>query len=501
MQTSIYAKFLGKSLPLEQAKLAMTDSWRGLGAFTVADLPNGFYYIRCESQEMQCRLLWDGPWTVAGRILQLAPWSESFQPAFEKLSIAVVWIQIYHLPIELWEGDILETVASQFGKLLKVDEHTLDRTRAKFARVCVELDLSKPLQQGTWVKYGEFSVFVLVLYEKLPVFCFKCGLVGHGEANCPTHSNRPQNEPHVPSGGSPELVREDIGMQVDDADDGLDGIAVDVPSFLPPEDDSKFGPWLKPSGRRSSNRGRATGRGGGRGGGSRASGNRNPNPNHTVGDDEQIVDKCPPSLHNDLHVASSSHAIASRGGHSVRGGLSRHFSKALVPSTRNPEGIGTIKPYYLANVSPPPERMPPILSSDPLDLDIQSDTAPSSSIPQNLGSLDKGPLISPPPKLLISNSEPLLITSNQNLDPNNDPISSDRHLGIVGKVVEAITHLENNEEEMEELSSDDSASPLEPDDDMTLLHYQKDIKLEAIARREPSKNATKKKKGRNSLLP
>lgn len=49
MQTSIYAKFLGKSLSLEQAKLAMEDAWRGLGNFSVADLPNGFYFIRCET--------------------------------------------------------------------------------------------------------------------------------------------------------------------------------------------------------------------------------------------------------------------------------------------------------------------------------------------------------------------------------------------------------------------------------------------------------------------
>lgn len=69
MHSSPYAKFLGKVLPLDQAKLALADAWRGMGAFTIADLLNGFYYIRCENQEMQNRLLWDGPWTVAGRIL------------------------------------------------------------------------------------------------------------------------------------------------------------------------------------------------------------------------------------------------------------------------------------------------------------------------------------------------------------------------------------------------------------------------------------------------
>lgn len=75
MQTSLYAKFLGKALPLDQAKLALADAWRGLGAFTVAGLLNDFYYINCESSDMHEHLLWDGPRSVAGYILQLSPWS------------------------------------------------------------------------------------------------------------------------------------------------------------------------------------------------------------------------------------------------------------------------------------------------------------------------------------------------------------------------------------------------------------------------------------------
>lgn len=165
MQSSLYAKFLGKALSLDQAKLALAEAWRGLGDFTIADLPNGFYYIRCENQAMQSKLLCESPWRVAACILQLAPWRESFQPALEKLSSAIVWIQIFRLPMELWEGEILEMVASQFGRVLKVDEHTIDRSRAKFARVCVELDLNNPLLQGTWVKYGTS--------QSLSLFCMK----------------------------------------------------------------------------------------------------------------------------------------------------------------------------------------------------------------------------------------------------------------------------------------------------------------------------------------
>lgn len=95
-----------------------------------------------------------------------------------------MWIQIYHLPIELWSAEILEQVTSQFGRVLKVDDHTINHSRPKFAHIRVELDLEQLLQPGTWVKYGGFSNFVLVLYEKIPIFCYRCGKIRHDKAHC-----------------------------------------------------------------------------------------------------------------------------------------------------------------------------------------------------------------------------------------------------------------------------------------------------------------------------
>lgn len=145
MQYALYAKFLGKSLPLDQAKQALAEAWHNLGTFSITDLPNGFYFIRCDSLEMQAKLLWKGPWTVEWRILQISEWRESFQLAFKKLSFVAVWIQSHHVPMELWNGDVLETIASHFGRVLKIDEHTLKLTRSKNARICVEIDLDLPL--------------------------------------------------------------------------------------------------------------------------------------------------------------------------------------------------------------------------------------------------------------------------------------------------------------------------------------------------------------------
>lgn len=65
----------------------------------------------------------------------------------------------------------------------------LSLSRSKFARICVETDLSKPLKKGFWIRDDEHRVFVVVLYEKLPTFYYLYGMVGQGSNHCNRRSS------------------------------------------------------------------------------------------------------------------------------------------------------------------------------------------------------------------------------------------------------------------------------------------------------------------------
>lgn len=99
------------------------------------------------------------------------PWKPFFEPTFAKLNTAAIWLQLRNLPIEFWEGEILETITGQFGTLLKIDEFTNTLSRSKYARICVEINLFKPFSRGFWIGDDLHRVFVVVLYECLPTFC------------------------------------------------------------------------------------------------------------------------------------------------------------------------------------------------------------------------------------------------------------------------------------------------------------------------------------------
>uniref|UniRef100_A0A803L9B5 CCHC-type domain-containing protein n=1 Tax=Chenopodium quinoa TaxID=63459 RepID=A0A803L9B5_CHEQI len=54
----------------------------------------------------------------------------------------------------------------------------------KSLRMKILVDVEKPLMSKVEIKTGRGSIEVPVKYEKLPVFCYVCGMLGHGEKDC-----------------------------------------------------------------------------------------------------------------------------------------------------------------------------------------------------------------------------------------------------------------------------------------------------------------------------
>lgn len=236
------------------------------GSFQISDLPNGYLLIRCSTHEAMQKLLFDGSWAVNGIVLQLVPWKPYFKPAFTKLSTAALWVQLHNLPVEFWEGEALETISSLLGRLLRNDDFTASLSRSKYARICVEIDLAKPLKQGFWIGDEDNRVFVVVLYECLPTFCYLCGLVGHGSNSCNRRS------PVYPKNPSPSHCNDQLDRQRQEVRDSSsvmgDGMDVGITPMqlvqgerresLIYSSETDYGPWMLVS--------RRCGRGGGNGG-------------------------------------------------------------------------------------------------------------------------------------------------------------------------------------------------------------------------------------------
>ncbi|WOK98704.1 ribonuclease H protein [Canna indica] len=86
--------------------------------------------------------------------------------------------------LDAGDKEVLPQLAAIIGRPLKIDNYSMAGTRGRFGRVCVLMDIRKPIQQDFWIENSEGAFFQSVAYENLLKICFKCGKVGHLEIRC-----------------------------------------------------------------------------------------------------------------------------------------------------------------------------------------------------------------------------------------------------------------------------------------------------------------------------
>lgn len=143
--------------------------------------------IQFDLEEDYLVVVTGGPWRVLGSILMVQAWSPTFDPLRDEIVTTPVWVRISNLPVNFYHRAILMGIAEGLGKPIRVDLTTLRVERARFARVCIEVNLKKPLKGSVMVN-GEWYY---VSYEGLNVICPSCGVFGHLVNNCPRRSSGP----------------------------------------------------------------------------------------------------------------------------------------------------------------------------------------------------------------------------------------------------------------------------------------------------------------------
>ena len=84
--------------------------------------------------------------------------------------------------MEYYHKDSLLHIESGLRPVLRVDFNTAASTRGRFARICVQIDLDKPLART--VRVGKTRL--AVIYEGIGLLCFHCGRIGHQSELCPS---------------------------------------------------------------------------------------------------------------------------------------------------------------------------------------------------------------------------------------------------------------------------------------------------------------------------
>ncbi|XP_074264429.1 uncharacterized protein LOC141586916 [Silene latifolia] len=118
-------------------------------------------------------------------MLVLKKWHPTFGLELDALSVVPVWVLLLDLDPVFWSSTALSKIASKLGKPLYADPVTTHKGRLGFARVLIELDVSKPVPDHLLL-HSPFGGTLLqkIEVELMPYFCSHCKKLGHEHKQC-----------------------------------------------------------------------------------------------------------------------------------------------------------------------------------------------------------------------------------------------------------------------------------------------------------------------------
>ncbi|KAI9100928.1 hypothetical protein K1719_024052 [Acacia pycnantha] len=177
---TLVVKLLGRQPSYGFMVKKLRQIWERKGNIDIFDLENDFYLVSFQHVDDYMEALTGGPWVINDAYLNVARWRPDFNPKSERIESVVAWVRFPDLPVPLFDKKFLLNLGNVIGKAIKLDVHTAQRARGRFARMCVELDLTKPLVP----QFDVEGQILSIAYESLGLLCNKCGWFGHSKEVC-----------------------------------------------------------------------------------------------------------------------------------------------------------------------------------------------------------------------------------------------------------------------------------------------------------------------------
>ncbi|PPD83801.1 hypothetical protein GOBAR_DD19271 [Gossypium barbadense] len=185
------------------------ESW-AIGRIMAIEPPNMeamyrvFKSLWFTKEEVDFVALKEGPVIVkfgciedSSRILNLSPWLFDrclfSMVLFEKgkeidlyeFWMSPFWLRVYNIPIELMDRRTALDIGNAIEELVAIDWKDRNGGWTEFMRLKVKINALKPWRRIVkLVDKDGLETIGLLKYEKLPNFCYECGIIGHTAKKC-----------------------------------------------------------------------------------------------------------------------------------------------------------------------------------------------------------------------------------------------------------------------------------------------------------------------------
>jgi len=163
-------------------KVVFKNVWKS-SKVLVPDLDSNLFAFQFFSVADKEFALNEGPWVFNGCILLLKQMTGLEVPSLVEFLKARFWFKAYDVPGKKHTVSFARLLASNIGEFISWNEATmLEIDKALCFRV--DINISKPLGRGVYIKIVGNQLWIKFRYVKPPDFCYNCGKLGPVLATC-----------------------------------------------------------------------------------------------------------------------------------------------------------------------------------------------------------------------------------------------------------------------------------------------------------------------------
>ncbi|KAK7849487.1 uncharacterized protein CFP56_002864 [Quercus suber] len=172
-------------------KAAITTLKRAWGleeGVQMIEVGTNLFQLKFQTEFEMDRVFKGGPWSFDNQVLLLTHWKAGMTADNVRFDSVALWVQIWGTPFDLVSPKTAETVGSRLGSVVEVENKQKLDGQCYFMRVKVSIPIAKPIRRGAFLAGSDGkSHWVTFKYERLPLFCHFCGLLGHDFKHCASY--------------------------------------------------------------------------------------------------------------------------------------------------------------------------------------------------------------------------------------------------------------------------------------------------------------------------
>ena len=174
-----------RSINVDALRKNLRMLWKPNNGVQVSKIEEELFLVEFGDEKDKKKMLDMCPWSYEKQLILIQEYIGELTSKEIEVKWAPFWVQIYNLPLNNRTKDTGWAIGSCLGLVLDVDVTKTGVQWGKCLSLRVKIDVTERLVRGKKISSeGGEPKWVNFRYERLPNFCYRCGLLSHSLKEC-----------------------------------------------------------------------------------------------------------------------------------------------------------------------------------------------------------------------------------------------------------------------------------------------------------------------------